>query len=380
MNKNLMIIAGEISGDLHGSALIHSLLEKEKDLSIFGIGGEKMVAAGMNIQFHIKDMAFLGFAEVVKHIPFIKKVQKELLNVIKVNNIKTVVLIDYPGFNLNFAKKIKQLGIKVIYYISPQIWAWGKNRIKKIINRVDKMLVVFPFEKEFYLKHKVDAEFVGHPLIKRIREYKYLTREELFSKYNLDTEKNILLVLPGSRIQEIEKIFPETIIAANKLSKKYNLQTVILSPSTIDNELYANLSGITDCKIANDNGYDFMKHSKFGIIKSGTSTLEAGLHNLPFIAVYKTNFLTYYIARLLISIKHIAMINIISEMDIVPELIQNDVNSANIFNIINNYFTDNNSRIIKMKKNLEIVKEKLGELNSAENAAKIILSQMGYAQ
>jgi len=378
VNNNLMIIAGEISGDLHGSALIQSLLEKEKDLKIFGIGGDKMAVAGMQIQFHIKDMAFLGFVEVVKHIPFIKKVQKTLLNVIKENKIKFVVLIDYPGFNLNFAKKLKRLGIKIIYYISPQIWAWGKHRIKKIKNRVDKMLVVFPFEKQFYNENDVDAEFVGHPLVKRLQEYQYLSKEDLFNKYNLDSSKDILLLLPGSRVQEIEKIFPETIKAASRLSKKYNLQTVILSAGNINNELYSGLSSITDYKIVNDNGYDFMKYSKFGIIKSGTSTLETGLHQLPFVVVYKTNQLTYYIARKLISIKNIAMINIISKKNIVEELIQSDVNETKIFETIENYFTDNNKRITAMKKSLEIVKEKLGDFNAAKNAAGIILSEMKY--
>ena len=375
-----MIIAGEISGDLHGSALIKSLLEKEKNLKIFGIGGDKMVEAGMKIQFHIKDMAFLGFAEVVKHIPFIKKVQKTLLNVIKEKKIKFIVLIDYPGFNLNFAKKLKRLGIKIIYYISPQIWAWGKHRIKKIKNRVDKMLVVFPFEKQFYNKNGVDAEFVGHPLVKRLQEYRYLSKKDLFNKYNLDSAKDILLLLPGSRVQEIEKIFPETIKAANRLSKKFNLQTIVLSTGNINNELYFGLSGITDYKIANDNGYDFMKYSKFGIIKSGTSTLEAGLHQLPFVVVYKTNSLTYYIARKLISINNIAMINIISEKNVVEELIQNDVNEKKIFKTIENYFTDNNKRIVELKKIFEIVKEKLGDLGAAENAADVILSEMDYAK
>ncbi len=369
-----MIIAGEISGDLHGSALIQNLFEKEKNLKIFGIGGDKMAAAGMNIQFHIKDMAFLGFAEVVKHIPFIKDVQKKLLTVIEKNNIKTVVLIDYPGFNLNFAKKLKRIGIKVIYYISPQIWAWGKHRINKIKKRVNKMLVVFPFEKEFYNRQGVSAEFVGHPLIKRLNEYKYLSKEELFVKYNLDKSKDILLLLPGSRVQEIEKIFPETIKTAIRLNQKYNIQTVVLSASNINNNLYSNLSNATDYKIVNDNGYDFMRHSKFGIIKSGTSTLEAGLHQLPFVVVYKTNPLTYHIARKLISIKNIAMINIISEKQIVEELIQNDVNETKLFKTIENYFTDNNKRILEIKNNLEIVKEKLGDLDSAENAADIILS------
>jgi len=375
-----MIIAGEISGDLHGSTLIESLLRKRNDLKIFGIGGDKMEAAGMDIQFHIKDMAFLGFAEVIKHIPFIKQVQKKLLKVIKEKNITTVVLIDYPGFNLNFAKKLKRTEIKIIYYISPQIWAWGKNRIKKIKNRIDKMLVVFPFEKQFYNEHGVDAEFVGHPLIKRLDDYKFLSKEELIKKYNLDANKEILLLLPGSRTQEIEKIFEPVITAANKLSKKFNLQTIVLSQPGIDNELYKRLSSISDYKIINDNGYDFMKHSKFGIIKSGTSTLEAGLNQLPFIVVYKTNTVTYYIAKKLISIKNIAMINIISGMNIVEELIQNDVNSENIFKTVKKYFTDNNKGISEIKENLLILKDKLGNLNAAENAADIIISQLNYAK
>jgi lipid-A-disaccharide synthase len=150
-----MIIAGEASGDMHGAALIKDILSKDSSINIFGIGGDMMIAEGLKSEYHIKDLAFLGFTEIIKHLPFIKKVQRRLIEIIKENNIRTVVLIDYPGFNLNLAKKLKKLGIKIIYYISPQVWAWGQKRVHKIRRLIDKMLVVFPFEKKFYQKHKV---------------------------------------------------------------------------------------------------------------------------------------------------------------------------------------------------------------------------------
>jgi len=163
--NNLMIIAGEVSGDLHGAHLIKEILKMNPAVRIFGIGGDKMQAAGMQAAYHINKMAFLGLTEVIKHLPFIKRVQKDLISIIKEKNIKEVVLIDYPGFNLNFARKLKKFDIKIFYYISPQIWAWGAGRIKKIKKLVSKMIIVFPFEKEFYSKAGVDVEFVGHPLM-----------------------------------------------------------------------------------------------------------------------------------------------------------------------------------------------------------------------
>ncbi len=169
MNDKLMIIAGEVSGDLHGASLISELKKRNKNISVYGIGGDKMKDARMEIVYHINKMAFLGFVEVVKHIPFVKQVQKDLINIIKEKDIKDVVLIDYPGFNLNFAKKLKALNVKVIYYISPQIWAWGAGRIKKIKKLVDKMIVLFPFEEEMYKKENINVEFVGHPLLERIK-------------------------------------------------------------------------------------------------------------------------------------------------------------------------------------------------------------------
>ena len=176
-DKNILLIAGEASGDLHGSALIAELKKLDPSVNVYGIGGEKMKKAGMNILYPIDRLAFLGFTEVLKHLPFIKKVQREILTLVKEKGIKTAVLIDYPGFNLSIAKRLKKSGINIFYYISPQIWAWGAGRIKKIRSLINKMIVVFPFEEELYKRNNVNVEYVGHPLVERIDEYKLLSKE-----------------------------------------------------------------------------------------------------------------------------------------------------------------------------------------------------------
>lgn len=378
LSKALMIIAGEASGDLHGASLIKELRGIDKDLRLFGIGGDKMITEGMNADYHIKDMAFLGFVEVIKHLPFIKRVQQDLLKRIAEEKIDTVVLIDYPGFNLSFAKKIKKLGIKIIYYISPQVWAWGKGRIPKIKRLVDKMLVVFPFEKEMYNQHGIDAEYVGHPLVERIDEYKFLTRDGFFEKFSLDKTKELLLIMPGSRIQEIKKIFPESIKAAEKIANEFNMQVVVSCSQHIDSTIFKSISDATNYKLITGNNYDLMKYAKCGIIKSGTSTLEAGLFGLPSVIVYSTNWITYLIGRSLVKIKNIALANIIAGETIFDELIQGDVNSENIFNKIKTLLTDI-ERYNSVKEKLKVLKTKLGQAGASAKAAQIIYAKLNEA-
>ena len=366
-----MIIAGEASGDLHGASLIKELLLIDSGLKICGIGGDKMIAAGMDAQYHIKNMAFLGFAEVVKHIPFIKKVQRDLIEKIKNDGIKTVVLIDYPGFNLSIAKKLKKLGVDIFYYISPQLWAWGKGRIEKIRKLVKKMIVVFPFEKDFYAEHNIDAAYVGHPLIEQIAAYKFLSKDEFFSKFGLDKDKKILLLLPGSREQEIKRIFPACIEAASRLSSELNLQTVVACSSNINEEVFSSLTDKNDFKIIKGFTYELLKYSGFGIIKSGTSTLEAGLFALPFIVVYSTSRITYTLGKMLIKVKNIAMANIISGEDVVDELIQDDVNAETIYQKAKTTINDK-AKYDTIKQKLEKIKSKLGEPGASKRTAEIV--------
>lgn len=372
MQNKILIIAGEASGDLHAAALMQEYLKLDSNAKFFGIGGDNMIKTGLVHSYHINSMAFLGFAEIIKHIPFIKRVRKELLELVKAEKIKTVILVDYPGFNLNFAKAVKHLGVKIIYYISPQIWAWGEKRIKKIQALVDLMLVLFPFEEEFYLRNNVNAVFVGHPLLDRINNYNFIDRETFFGKFNLNLNKDILLLLPGSRHQEIEKLLPETLKAAKQICKTYNMQTVVACSSNIDEEVFNGFID-EDVKLIKGYTYELFKYSKFGIIKSGTSTLEAALFELPFIVVYKTNFLTYHIGKALIKIDSIALANIVAGKKVVKELIQNEVNAATIINTVNEYLISDEKQN-RIKEELKQLKNKLGSLGASERAAKLVFN------
>jgi len=373
-----MIIAGEVSGDLHGGFLVRALKNIDKEMEVCGIGGDKMKAEGMDVIYHINKMAFLGFAEIVKHLPFIKRVQRDLLDVVKENKIKTVVLIDYPGFNLDFAEKVKTYGTKIVYYISPQIWAWGAGRIKKIKRLIDKMLVVFPFEEELYKKHGVNVEYIGHPLAERLSEYNFLDRNALNGKFNLNPYKEILLLMPGSRTHEVEQIFPESINAAVKIAEEFGLQTVVVCSENIDEEIFMRISDNHNYKLIKGFAYDFMKHAKFGIIKSGTSTLEAGIFGLPMVIIYKTNFLTYFIGRQLVKVKNIGLVNIVAGEKIVPELIQNKMKDDFIYNECRNILSSS-SLYDSIKEKLGVIKERIfrsAEESASEKAARSIYALM----
>ena len=334
-----------------------------------------MIEEGMNISFHINKLSFLGFVEVVKHLSFIKKVQREILKLVKMKNISTAVLIDYPGFNLSIAKKLKALGLKIIYYISPQIWAWGSSRIEKIRSTIDKMLVIFPFEETLYKNNNVPVEFVGHPMLERIAAHKYLSKTELIKKFKLDDQKEILLLMPGSRKHEVEKIFPAEIEAAAKLSDEFNLQVVVACAQNMNAEIFRNLSVLKNFTLVTENIFDFMNHSKFGIIKSGTATLEAGLHQLPMIIVYKTVWITYLIGKNLVKLESIGLVNILFGEKIIPELIQSEVNADTIYERSKTILTDK-TLYQNIKDKLSGLRVKLGTEGASKRAAKIILNTL----
>jgi len=373
--KNILVLAGEASGDLHGAALIKAMKVIDPSLSFYGIGGDEMKSEGMQLLYHINKMAFLGFVEVIKHLPFIKKVQTDVLKLVEEKNIQTCVLIDYPGFNLSIAKKLNVMERKIIYYISPQIWAWGKHRIHKIKKLVNKMLVLFPFEETFYKKAGVDATFVGHPLIERINNYSFVERNEFFSQNNLDVQKEILLVLPGSRIQEVAKIFPSVIEGAVAVAKKFNLQVVVGCSSNIDEKTFKKLSREKDYLVIKNKSYELFKYAKLGIIKSGTSTLEAALFGLPMVIVYRTNALTYFIGKKLVTLRSIGLANIIAGETVVPELIQNAVNTKNILNECSNFLSDV-SFYKSVSEKLKSLKDVLGNKHASKTAAEIIIASI----
>lgn len=373
MADSILIIAGEASGDLHGSSLIRELKKLLPETEFFGVGGVNMQSAGLKMLYHSDNLNFMGFVEILRHLPFIKKVQRHLIDEVIKRKTKYAILIDYPGFNLSIAKKLKRLGVKIFYYISPQVWAWGQNRVKKIKELIFKMYVLFPFEEEFYKKNGVDAEFVGHPLISKIKNYEFLEKTILFEKVGLNKSKEILLILPGSRKHEVSFIFPEIFSAAEKLALKFNLQIVVACSNSIDEKFIQQTVVSENYKIVSDYTYDLMKHSKFGIIKSGTSTLESGLIGLPMIIVYKANYISYLIGMLLIKVKNIGIVNILLGKTVVPELLQSQVNDTNIFRIASELLANPN-KIDSMKQELSKLSQILGEKNSSEITAKKIFN------
>jgi lipid-A-disaccharide synthase len=319
-------------------------------------------------------MSFLGILEVIKHLPHIMKVKRTILNLVEQKRIKTVVLIDYPGFNLNLARRLNKLGLKILYYITPQIWAWGAKRIEKIKKLITKMLVVFPFEKDFYLSRDVDVEFVGHPLIDRINKYQYMSKDEFFDKFSLDKHKDILLIMPGSRKHEIEKIFSESYKAAKAIAGKTGMQIVVACAQNIDENYFGELIS-EDVKVIKNCSYDLMRHSKFGIVKSGTSTLECALHELPFVTVYRASAITYLIGERLVKIEWISMPNIIAGEKVVEEFVQNDLVADNLekFALL---FLNSEDRQITMIDKFRHIKSLLGEGDASLNAARIIIDEM----
>ncbi|MBN1638285.1 MAG: lipid-A-disaccharide synthase [Ignavibacteriales bacterium] len=372
-NKKIMFIVGETSADLHTSVVLDKLKNIDDQLEFIGTGGDKMISSGLNSIYHIRDLSILGFSEVLKHIPFIKKVKKKVIDTINKEKINTVVLVDYPEFNLSIAEKIRNKVKNIIYFISPQIWAWRKGRINKMKRLLDKMIVVFPFEKEIYEQAKIDVEYVGHPLSERISEHKFISRDEFFKKFNLNSTKGILLLMPGSRLQEVKKILPEVMKAAEELANKYNLQIIIAGAQNISDEDYNNFAGSKNFHLLRDFNYELLRYSKFGIIKSGTSTVEAALSELPFVVVYSTSALTHFIGKKLIKINYIAMPNIIANKKIVEELIQKEVNKKRIFETCDKILSDD-KKLNTIKSNLRKVKEKLNSQNCSIKTAEIIYS------
>lgn len=373
MGKKILIIAGEASGDLHGASLVKALKAQDPGLELFGVGGEKMKAEGFEALFHINQMAFLGFVEVVKHLPYILKVQKALIDEALKRGVKTVVLVDYPGFNLNIAKKFKKFGIRVVYYIAPQVWAWGQGRVKKLKERTDIVLSVFPFEEKFFKEHGVNVRFVGNPLAERISGYEFMPEAEFRAKWGLDPEKKILAVLPGSRKHEVELLLKPALEAAEILEKEFGFQTVVGCADTISEEFIRSIKP-GGYKLIKGYQFEIKKYADFGIVKSGTSTMEAALLDMPLMIIYKTSALTYNIGKRLIKIGNLGMVNIIAEETIAPELIQDEVTGEKIAATAAKILKDP-SLLKKQTDGFARIKANLGKHKASATAAKVILDE-----
>ncbi len=361
----IYIIAGEASGDLHGASLISTIRQWEPNIKIRAWGGDKMKSAGSVLVKHYKDLAFMGFMEVVKNINTILNNLRFCKKDIEEFQPETLVLIDYPGFNLRIAKWAKKKGIKVVYYISPQIWAWHSSRVKKIKQSVDEMLVILPFEKSFYAEHNMNVKYVGHPLTE-IRA-KFIPDPDFKKKHQIEDRKTILL-MPGSRKQEINRMLP--IFA--KTSKRFpNYQFLLAGINTIDRSLYEKHIASSSIKLIYDENYQLMSICDLAWISSGTATLEAAIFNLPQIVCYKGNPLSYQLAKRLVKVPFISLVNLIANQQIVTELIQEDFAVDAL--IDETQRLAQNAAEMRQQYNNHVV-SKLSNLKTSELAAKIILN------
>ena len=372
MNHNsILIIAGELSGDVQGGKLVAAIKKLSPDLKITGIGGDNMEAAGMELLHHIREMSFLGFSEVVKHLPFIRKVMNELTEWIETNRPETVILIDYPGFNLRLAKKAKKLGCRIVYYISPQVWAWGAGRIKKISRLVDHMIVVFPFEEGLYRSAGVKVDFVGHPILEGLNSK--LSREEFYEKHGFKLDNPVVGLLPGSRAQEVENLYLQMVEAVELMKKELpDLQTVTGISPTLNENIYSIIEAETDLEHSNDI-YDVMQHSAMLFVASGTATLESACLGTPMIIVYKVSPISWFLGKLLVKLKNIGLVNIVAGEKIVPEILQSEVTATRLASEGLSLLGDK-TLMEDTRKKLLMVKESLGKTGASQRAAELIVN------
>jgi len=331
------IIAGEASGDLHGSNLIKSLNNLDKQTSIRCWGGDLMEAAGATLIKHYKDLAFMGFAEVLGNLPTILRNLRFCKEDINSFAPDAVILIDYPGFNLRIASWAKKAGFRVIYYISPQVWAWKESRVKTIKSSVDKMLVILPFEKDFYKKWNFEVDYVGHPLVEVIDNFKP-NPEAFFASLKQGSLDKLIALLPGSRKQEILKKLPVML----QMSKEFpDHHFVVAKAPGLDPSFYESLLQEYPTVSAVENQtYDLLLHAKAACVTSGTATLETALFKVPEVICYKGSAISYQIARRLIKVQYISLVNLIMNRPVVKELIQDEFNKKLLSHELNQILTN----------------------------------------
>ena len=372
----VFIVAGELSGDLLGEGLIIELKKMTNDIEIFGVGGSKMIAQGLKPIFNIKFLSIMGIFEVILKIPKVIK----LLNLAKSKIIEInpdiVITIDAPGFNFRLQKSIKSLGIKQIHYVAPSVWAWKSYRAKKITKFLDHLLVLFPFEKKFFIKEGLSTTFVGHPIA--FDDY-YNNNQYFLEKSLNENALKKIVILPGSRISEIKKLMPVFIKAAELLNKNYKeikFYIVTLTEyKTIIMEYFKDTNLNFYITSSHDERYNIYGKADFALCASGTVTMELAKASTAMLVVYKLHFITWFILKAMVKVKTATIINIILKENVIPELFQQDVNELNIHRIIKNYLDDDNLNKIQIKK----LKIAINELKSGTNdpsyiAAKSVLS------
>lgn len=356
----LAVVAGEASGDLHASEVIRELKKLDPQLETFGIGGDLLAREGMKLLHHASEMGIVGLFNVLRHLPMFRRVFNEVVSTIERERPDAVLLVDYPDFNLRLARRCKEMGLKVVYYISPQLWAWRTGRVRQIERYVDRMIVIFPFEEEFYRKHQVPVTYVGHPLIEQLAGVRKPARK---------SEVLRLALLPGSRRMEIESLLPAMLDAVEILRRERKVDAYLIQAPTIDHDELTALmeaKGIEVPILPHDRG-EGVAAADIALSSSGTATLESAVLGTPVIVMYRLSRATYALARRLIRLPHFSLVNIVAGKEIVPELVQDEVHGERIASEVRKLAAP--GRIEEVQGELAKVRSRLGEPGAAARVA-----------
>lgn len=379
MKKEVMIVTGEASGDLHGANLVRAMRKGAGNLLFCGMGGDELAACGMEILCDAAKVAVVGITEVLAHLGDIMRSRKVLVDRLQHRPPDLLILIDLPDFNLPLAKKAKNLGIPVFYYITPQVWAWRSGRVKTIGERADKVGVILPFEEEFFRQRGVDAHYVGHPLLDSVRVA--TSPGEFFREHHIPLSARRVCLLPGSRKSEIGFLLPKFIEAARLLQHSSSEEFVFLLPlaSTLSEQdlLENGLGGVADVNIRVVQGqrYEVMAACEAAIAASGTVTLELALLNIPMVVSYRLSPLTYYLGRMLVKLDHFSLVNLIAGAGVVPELLQDQVSPENICLHVRQMLDGGEYRQ-RILQGLERVRRSMGGQGASERAAQLALTML----
>jgi len=373
MPKKILIISGEPSGDLHASNLVRDMRSLDPGLEFFGIGGELSRKAGVEIVFDITKLALVGVVEVLKHLSVVKQANDAVIRRIKSERPDLAILVDYPGFNLKLAGDLRKRDIPVAYYISPQLWAWGRQRIHIIKRCVRKVVVFFKFEEMLYKRSGIDSEFVGHPLLDVVKVT--MPKDELLRRYGLANDKRTIAIVPGSRESEIRTFLPILAGAAGMLSERLgDVQFLISKYPGRPAGMYDNaLKGASfEYRLIESDLHNMVAASDFAIVASGTATLETAILGTPMVIVYKANFFTYILYRLVRTIPFLGIVNVIANKEVAPELLQADMTPGKIAGKVIEILSSP-ARLASTRAELAIVKSSLGSPGASLRAAKAIL-------
>ena len=376
LQPNLLVIAGELSGDMHAARVIESLRRQHPELAVWGIGGDGLAAQGVELLQHVRDMSVLGLVEVLKRYGFFRRVFNNVLREVDRRQPKVALLIDYPGFNLRLAAQLKKRGVRVIYYVCPQVWAWHRSRIPKMAKIIDRLLVIFPFEVEIFSGTGLDVQFVGHPLVESAKAVFDLPVEPLPWPGSLR-----VALLPGSRRQELERLLPDLLAAAARLEQAYPEAGFLLPAATPEMEKLA-LAMIGDAAekptrlaVVSGKTRQILRQAKAAWVASGTATLETALMECPMVVVYRTATLTYHIGRRLVRVPYLGMVNLLAGRELCPELIQDAVTPDNLVRAITPLLDDTPARRA-MVDGLLTVKQSLGSGGAADRVAEVLHGEL----